>query len=118
MCECSAAIPPPVVYRAGIRCLVCPALTVRKHSGSVSFCRAFPFRFQFSLGYCFPVVPFECGEVWVFGSFVSQFLYRLLLFVETVAPESRGSEPGPGSVAEDYLTEPLLDGGGVLLFGV
>jgi len=42
MCGCSAAMPPPVFCRAGIGCLVCLALTVRKHSGSVSSCRALP----------------------------------------------------------------------------
>jgi len=35
-------MPPPVFCRAGMGCLVCLTLTVRKHSGSVSPCRALP----------------------------------------------------------------------------
>jgi len=42
MCGCSAAMPPLVFPWAGIGCLVCLALTLRKHSGSVSSCRALP----------------------------------------------------------------------------
>jgi len=40
MCGYSAAMLLPVFLRAGMGCLVCLALTVWKHSGSISSCRA------------------------------------------------------------------------------